>query len=254
MRELVVLVWDVAQRARGLLVLTAVLSFGAGILESEACRLRTIYLDGPRQAVLEDVKDLLEGLGPTSTVLCRRGVLIQRARQACRVRDVNLRKRLPHEVYLYIEPREPAAALSTPTRPDWYMLADSSGLVYESVGAPPSRVVQLHAFPADCLGVGCQLGEQAAQVYADVMAGLEKGGARIRKVDFQDLANVVAFLEDGTKAKIGGMDNLERKFALLGWIADEIERQRMRAQYIDVRIPSQPAILPREARTPAGQS
>ncbi len=254
MRELLALVWDVARRARGLLVLTVVLSFAAGILESEVFRVHSIYLEGPRRAVLEDVRDLLQGLGPTSTALCPCGAVTQRARQACRVRDVNLRRRLPHEIYLYVEPREPAAALSTPTRPDWYMLADSSGMVYESVGGPPSRVVQFHAFPADFLGVGFELQEQAAVVYADVMAGLEKGGARIRKVDFQDPANIVAFLEDGTKAKIGGMDNLERKFALLGWIAEEIERKGMRAQYIDVRIPSQPAVLPREAMAPAGQS
>ncbi|MGD9518965.1 MAG: cell division protein FtsQ/DivIB [Armatimonadota bacterium] len=224
-----------------------------GVLESEAFRLRVIYLEGPRRDVLEDVRSMLEGLGPMSTILCRSGVLTSQARQACRVADVKLRKQIPHTIYMHIEPRVPAAALSLPDRPESCLLADRNGFVYESVEKAPAGVIELRAFPIQSLKVGGPLEGLAAELYAQVMAGLEKGGVKIRCMDFSEPANIVAFLEDGTKAKIGGFDNLERKVALVGWICQGVKRKGLWPEYIDVRLPSQPVIMPRRTGTPSGK-
>jgi hypothetical protein len=180
-----------------------------------------------------------------STFLCRSGVITKQARQACRVAAVSLRKRLPHEAYLYVEPRVPAAAVSSAGNPECYMLVDAAGFVYESVRDVLPGIVRLYAFPTEYLQVGRPLEGRAAEIYQQVIKGIENGGAPLRKVDFRELANIVAFLEDGTKAKIGGLDNLERKFTIVGWILRETARRRMPVQYIDVRIPSQPVFMPR---------
>lgn len=235
-------------QARLLFLASALGGVLVGIMESEAFRCRRIYVCGYERQVLEDVKYLLSGLGPTSTVLCRSGLLASLARQSPRVASVRVRKKLPQQIFIYVSPRKPAAAIiAAGDRGGWYMLADREGLVYDAVRQAPAGVVQLWAFPATRLHIRETLDRDALAIYTAVVRGIGKGQAPVRKVDFSNLVDIVAFLEDGTKAKIGGLDNLERKFALVGWIWQELKRRGRRAVYVDVRIPSNPTVMLVEA-------
>jgi cell division septal protein FtsQ len=229
------------------------LALVAGICESEAFRLRTIYLDGPRREVLEDVRSLLAGMGPTSTFFCRVGVLAHAARLSPRVAEVVIRKHYPHDIEIWVEPRRPAAAVSTPQRPDCFLLADRQGLVYEPVSLVPPGLVRLIAFPTLALQVGQPLPGRAGQLYKAVVEGSELGGLRLRQIDFRQRANVVAYTADATKIKIGGLDNLARKLAEAGWIAATARRQGLRLEYIDVRLPGRPVIKPCTSAAPGPQ-
>jgi cell division septal protein FtsQ len=217
-----------------------------GLLDSEAFRLRTIYLEGPRRDLLVKVKPLLSDLGYTSTVLCRGDALADLAKQCSLVADVKVRKELPHTIEMHIEPRKPAAAVSTARNPEAYVLADRRGLPYEAVtGAATGNVPRLRAFPTKSLLVGHAMPAKAQATYAEIVGGIEDSGAKWRAVDMAKPASLVGYLIDATKVKIGGLDNVRRKLALAGWVWREAKAKGMEIEYIDVRLPRRPTFMPK---------
>jgi len=239
------------RRRRGILAwvvtMAGLLGLLAGVATSEAFRCHVIYLEGPRRDVLANVKTLLSDLGPVSTVCCPRGRLAARAKMCLAVDRVHIRAISRHELRVMVEPRWPAAALSAPGHPNAWMLADHVGMVYEAVSQCPEGIVRLRAFPTPALGVGSTLPAEANALFADVIGGMREGGAPFVVIDFSQPANVVGFLQDGTKIKIGGLDNLRRKLALAGWVWTAARNKELPAAYIDVRIPSRPTFLPRQS-------
>lgn len=228
-------------------VLTAagVLGLLAGVATSEAFRCHVIYVEGPRRDVLANVKTLLSDLGPVSTAWCPRGYLADRAKMCLAVDKVEVRVLSRHELLVQVQPRKPAAAISAPGHPDAWMLADRTGMVYEAVTRCPEGLLRLQAFPTPALGVGCPLPSEANALFAEVLKGVEEGGAPFVSIVFAQPAETVGFLRDGTKIKIGALDNLRRKIALVGWIWTAARNKGLQPAYIDVRIPSRPTLLPR---------
>ncbi|MCX7598606.1 MAG: hypothetical protein N2512_07020 [Armatimonadetes bacterium] len=232
-------------------VLAAFLGLVAGLATSESFRCHVIYLEGPRRDVLAVVKNLLSDLGPVSTLWCPRGDLATRAKMCLAVEKVQVRRLSRHELQIIVVPREPAAAISAPNHPDAWMLADRTGMVYERVQRCPPGLVRLRAFPTPTLGVGSPLPAEANAVLADVLGGIQDGGAPFTTIDFAQPANVVGFLKDGTKVKIGALDNLRRKLALAGWTWAAARNKNLQPAYVDVRIPSRPTFLPRAGMRPS---
>lgn len=225
--------------------LSAFLGLLAGLASSESFRCHVIYLEGPRHDVLAVVQNLLTDFGPVSTLWCPRFDLAKRAQMCLAVEKVEVRRLSRHELQMIVVPREPAAAISVPDHPDAWMLADHTGLVYEAAARCPSDLVRLRAFPTPALAVGHLLPPEASAMFADVLAGIRDGGAPFVTIDFAQAANIVGFLRDGTKIRIGASDNLRRKLALAGWIWAAARNKNLYPAYIDVRIPSRPTFLPR---------
>ncbi len=238
--------WTWRRRFWRLLIVAALLGLLLGILESDAFRCERIVLIGPRPDILEDVKALLSDIGPTSTVLCPSGRLSSMAKMIPTVARITIRKKLPHEIHMYITPRTPAAAVQSQCSKDWFMLVDEGGFVYEPVRQPPPLVPRFRCFPTTGLHVGKPLPPDGMSIFQAIMAGMQQSPCPITMVDFAQPLAIVAFLRDGTKIKIGGLDNLQRKFALAGAIWRALSRRGQRALYIDVRIPSRPTVMLRE--------
>lgn len=227
------------------LTVAGVLGLLAGVATSEAFRCHIIYLEGPRRDVLANVKTLLSDLGPVSTAWCPRGYLANRAKMCLAVDKVEVQAVSRHELVVRVEPRRPAAAISAPGHPDAWMLADCTGMVYEAAAGCPEGLVRLRAFPTPALGVGCLLPPEANALFAEALKGIREGGAPFVTIDFARPADAVGFLRDGTKIKIGALDNLRRKLAVAGWIWTVARNKELQPAYIDVRIPSCPTFLPR---------
>jgi hypothetical protein len=240
-------VWRARRRAfLEVILLAAALGLLAGVVYSEAFRCRVIYLAGPRPDLLARVKPLLEDLGTVSTACCRRGQIAARAGMCLAVARVSIRSLSRHELEVYVEPRSPAALLSSPSQPRAWMLADRGGMVYESVRAAPPGLVRLVALPTQALCVGHRLPADALALYGQVLDGVAQSGVPYTKVDFthKDRASAVAYLGDGTPVKIGALDNMRRKLALAGWVWRGARNKGLAPAYVDVRVPSRPAFLP----------
>lgn len=228
--------------------LSAFLGLLAGLATSESFRCHVIYLEGPREDVLVVVQNLLTDFGPVSTLWCPRYDLAKRAQMCLAVEKVEVHRLSRHELQMIVVPREPAAAMSVPNHPDAWMLADRTGLVYEAAARRPTGLVRLRAFPTPALGVGHPLPPEANAMFADVLAGIRDSSAPFVSIDFSQAANIVGFLRDGTKIRIGASDNLRRKLTLAGWIWAAARNKNLQPAYIDVRIPSRPTFLPRGHR------
>lgn len=236
------------RRRRTLFKLTAislVVGVAVGVLNSDVFQLRTIYLDGPRRDLLVQVKPLLSGLGWMSTALCSTGDLAKLARQCSLVADVKIRRGLPHEIYMHIDPRHPAAAVSTIQNPNDYLLLDRHGLPYEAVRRQGTgNVVRLRAFPTKSLLIGQDMPQRPQELYEEVLGGIDDSGMRWRAFDFGKGASAVGYLWDGPKVKIGGLDNLRRKLAIAGWAWRDAKAKGMKLAYVDVRLPRRATIMP----------
>ena len=87
------------------------------------------------------------------------------------------------------------------------------------------------------------------------MGGISDSGAKWRAVDMGKPASIVGYLKDGTKVKIGGLDNVRRKLAIAGWVWRDAKAKGMTIEYVDVRLPRRPTFMPvggAAPDTPAG--
>ena len=231
----------------------AVVCTGIGLLvgsfENPAWRIRKVVIYAPDPDMARELRAVDFG-GPCSYVLCtadRISSIVCNASHRVASTAWVQKVRKDFSVHVLAIPRRPVAAMKATADARSYLLVDETGFVYAPAKRAPEEAVVMVAFPTPQLWVGHELPPRAREIFQSVMAGIRAGGAPVKKIDFSNISCVTAYLRDGTPVRIGYLANLERKFALVGYVLNAAAKRGDQVAFIDVSAPLQPYYLPKTA-------
>jgi cell division protein FtsQ len=214
-----------------------------GVTRSRIFDLRSLQVSGAVHLTSADVARV-GGLTPRTNVLwLSTGSLERRLESNPWIRDARISRTLPGTLSIVILERTPAAILAGS-----HVLISSEGVVLgpagpgthlprmssDAAGGPPPDATRLPA------------GLPSLEVIRSLPTSL---GTRVALVDLDPRRGLTLNLRDGVKVFLGGADRAQAKsmalLAMLRWI----ERNGVRPRYIDLTVPTAPALLPAGSRS-----
>jgi len=159
------------------------------------------------------------------------------------VKRARVSRKLPGTVRVKIVERKPAVVLSLRNE-RWTLDAFGNVLADGAVSAKLPVVA----------AATVQEPEPGARVQvAEIQAALSTWRSLSRKVRRQVVAvlaptpeRITLSLGDGTQVRVGAAENLDAKNEVLGVLLKQLRAEQARATYIDIRVPSSPALSPLE--------
>lgn len=238
---------DVA-RGKRRKVLTVVVSLAAvGLLVwaafwSPLLSVRDVKLTGARHTTAEEVA-AAAGLGSDDNLLLvSAGDVVAAARKLPWVADAEVERRLPGTVKVKVVERKPALVVSLGTSAHWTI--DAHGHVLATGQAEPGLPV---------VG-GVEVGEikPGARLDAPVMTEVlatwrslpKKLAADVQAIFATSLERISFTLTDGTQVRYGAAERLDAKNEVLLALRKQLAEEGRLTSYIDVRVPTSPAVGP----------
>lgn len=199
---------------------------------------------GGRHTTSEDVA-LAAGLGPDDNLLLlSTDEVAARAETLPWVRSAEVDRMLPGTVRVRITERVPAMVVSLGAA-RWTI--DAHGFVLDS-GAAGDELPILGGAETGDIEVGAQLMtpeiQDALKAYRSMSKKLR---GKIVAVIAPSFERISFSLADGTLIRFGAAERLQAKNQVLNALLAKLSKQGREAAYIDVRVPTSPAIAPRTA-------
>jgi cell division protein FtsQ len=207
-----------------------------GVTHSRIFELRSLRVTGNVRLSSADVA-ALGGLDSRTNVLwLSSGALERRLEADPRIRDARISRTLPSFISIAIVERIPAAILAGSR-----ILVSSDGIMLGQ--ADDTTRLPVIGAEAQPKGGGGRLPSElpALRVVRSLPPSLASSVARIGA---DDSGSLTLKLRDGTRVVLGDADRVEAKAAALEALLRWIDRTGMRVAYIDVTVPTAPALLP----------
>ena len=208
-----------------------------GVTHSRIFELRSLSVTGNLRLSSADVA-ALGGLDSRTNVLwLSTGALERRLEADPWVRDARISRTLPSFISIAIVERTPAAILAGSR-----ILVSSDGIMLgQADDTTRLPVIGVEAQPKG--GGGGRLPSElpALRVVRSLPPSLASSVVRIGA---DDSGSLILKLRDGTRVVLGDADRVEAKAAALEALLRWIDRTGVRVAYIDVTVPTAPALLP----------
>lgn len=232
-------------RRRRLLITVAVFVLSAAavwaVFWSPLLRVREIVVVGAPHVDSQDVAEVA-GLGPSDNLLLVSPPGIEEnVKELPWVKRVRVDRKLPGTVRVKIVERKPALVLSW--RSERWTLDHFGNVLVE--GAATSKLPVLAAASVTGPEPGVRLQEREIQAALEAWRSLSK---KVRKRVVALLAptpeRITLSLADGTQIRFGAAEALAAKNEVLEVLLAQIDTAEESVAYIDVRVPSSPALAP----------
>lgn len=209
---------------------------------------RDVKLTGARHTTAEEVA-AAAGLGPDDNLLLvSAGDVVAAARKLPWVADAEVERRLPGTVKVRVVERKPALVVSLGTSAHWTI--DAHGHVLSTGQAEPGLPV-IGGVEVGDIKPGAKLD---APVIAEVLAtwrSLPKRlGADVQAIFATSLERISFTLTDGTQVRYGAAERLDAKNEVLVALRKQLAEEGRLTSYIDVRVPTSPAVGPPPPEVP----
>ena len=226
--------------ARVTVAVVAVLVWAA--FWSPLLSVRDVKLTGARHTTAEEVA-AAAGLGPDDNLLLLSADhVVAAARKLPWVADAEVERRLPGTVKVKVVERKPALVVSLGTSAHWTI--DARGHVLATGQAEPGLPV---------VG-GVEVGEIRPGVKLDAPVMTEvlsawrslpnKLAGDVEAIFATSLERISFTLADGTQVRYGAAERLDAKNQVLLALRKQLAEEGRLTSYIDVRVPTSPAIGP----------
>jgi cell division protein FtsQ len=224
----------------GLLALTAGLGWVA--LASPLLKVHMVKVVGGTHTSSEDI-ERVAGLGPEDNLLLLSTAAVEdKAETLPWVKTAEVDGMLPGTVRVRITERTPAMVLSLGAA-RW--IIDSRGNVLDS-GAEGTKLPVLGGTETGDIRVGTRLTTPEIQ---DALRAFRSMSQKLRKkivaVVAPTFERISFSLSDGTLIRFGAAERLDAKNEVLDALLERLAQQGRSAAYIDIRVPTSPAVAPR---------
>ena len=205
---------------------------------------RTIQVAGAKQTDVAEVREVV-GLGADDNLLLlSTGAVAADVEELPWVEDASVHRRLPGTVRIKIEERRPALVV-TVAAGSWTV--DAFGHVLEE-GATSKTLPTLTGAVITRLEAGERV--EANQVTGGLAVWRSLPGpvkADVQSVIAAAPERIALALKDGTIVRYGGVDRLAAKNKVLTALLTRLEAEGRKATYLDISVPSTPAVGPAPA-------
>lgn len=186
--------------------------------------------------------------GDDNLLLLSTGEIEDRVRVLPWVKDVKVQRSLPGTVKVEVMERKPGLLLSL-GRARWTI--DEQGNVLQTGAAEPG-LPTLAGVEVATVEPGVRLRTEEAggalQVYRALPNGLK---AKIAAVFAPTVERITLSLMDGTAVRFGAAEEIPAKVKVLKSLLARLAGEGRHATYIDVRVPTSPAIAPLQSASPS---
>ena len=200
-----------------------------------------IQVVGERNSSATEVR-AATGLGPEDNLLLvSTGEVVAKVKELPWVRDAKVDRRLPGTVRVRVFERRPAMVLSLSSG-RWTI--DSMGRVLDS-GASSKALPSLSGPEVSALQPGDELSAPELTGALKVWRKLPKGlRARVAAIFAPTVERITLVLDDQTTVRYGAPEHLAGKNSVLTALLKSLAADGQRVTYIDVRVPTNPAVGP----------
>jgi cell division protein FtsQ len=211
-----------------------------------------VLVSGSRHVTQADV-ERVAGIGSnTNLLLLSTSKVVHEVESLPWVRHARVERSLPGTVHVHISERHPAMLLSVGSS-DW--LIDASGYVLAPAHGHHNQLPTLAGVHAPGLKVGHRLttaaGAGALQAWRSLPPELLKRVVAL----FAPTVDAITFsLRDGTTVRYGAPQSLKDKNRVLLALLHKTAVEGTGASYIDVRVPTSPAVAPVASPTPTASA
>ncbi|MFN2587418.1 MAG: cell division protein FtsQ/DivIB [Actinomycetota bacterium] len=224
----------------GTLALLALVAWGA--FWSPLLSVRDVKLTGARHTTAEEIA-AAAGLGPDDNLLLlSAGEVVEAATSLPWVADAEVERRLPGTVKVKVVERKPALVVALGVAARWTI--DARGHVLEAGQTDPGLPVIADAEVGD-IKPGARLSTAVMDEVLATWRSLPKRLASDVQAIFAPSLERISFtLVDGTQVRYGAAERLAAKNAVLIALRERLAEEGRAALYIDVRVPTSPAVGP----------
>jgi cell division protein FtsQ len=221
-------------------VLLGLLFLVWAVLWSPLLNVRDVQLRGARHTTAEDVIAVMDLESGTNLLRLSTEEIQARVETLPWVKDVSISRVLPDTLQIRIKEREPAMVLSLASA-NW--IVDASGRVLAS-GRDRDLPV-LAGTNLSGIEVGTDLKADqligGLRVYRSLKPSVRK---QVAAIFAPTPERITLALENGSQVRYGSAEMLRAKSNVLASLLRRLERDGTAASYIDLRVPTSPAVSP----------
>lgn len=203
---------------------------------------RDVKLTGARHTTAEELANAA-GLGPDDNLLLLSADdVVAAARKLPWVADAEVERRLPGTVKVKVVERKPALVVSLGTSAHWTI--DARGNVLATGQAEPGLPV-IGGVEVGDIKPGVKLDAPVIREVLSAWRSLpRKLGSDVQAIFATSLERISFTLADGTQVRYGAAERLDAKNEVLLALRKQLAEEGRLATYIDVRVPTSPAVGP----------
>ena len=200
-----------------------------------------IQVVGARNSSPNDVRGATGLDSSDNLLLVSTGEVAERVRELPWVRDARVDRKLPGTVRVRVFERTPAMVLSVESG-RWTI--DAAGRVLDG-GASSKKLPTLSGTEVTSVKPGDELSEPALTGALKAWRALPKKlRARVAAIFAPTVERITFALEDQTIVRYGAPEHLGGKNSVLAALLKQLSARGQRVSYIDVRVPTSPALGP----------
>lgn len=208
---------------------------------SPVLKVREVRVVGARHTTSSEVATAAELDGRDNLLLVSSGDVVKKVEKLPWVAQAHVDRLLPGVVRVHVEEREPALALAVGAA-RWTV--DERGHVL-AAGEAGEELPVLAGVPLDRVEIGSRLHAPTAlsalRTWRSLPPPLRR---RVDAVFAPTLERITLSLDTGVLVRYGGAEHLAAKNEVLTALLRRIAERGLATAYIDVRVPTSPAIAP----------
>ena len=213
---------------------------------------RTVRVIGSRHLTSSDIEQAAHLGGGTNILLLSTGAVVRDIERLPWVRRARVERSLPGTLRVRIVERRPVLVLANGSV-RW--LVDKHGNVIAPARAGHRRLATLAGIHLGAISAGMRLGPSSGGAALAVWRGLPPRLKHKVGAVFAPTVPAITFsLRDGTTVRYGGPEDSRDKNHVLLALLRRIARDGVTTSYIDVRVPTDPALGPPPAAASAAQA
>ena len=221
-------------------VIVALIVLTWAVLWSPLLHVRDVELRGARHTSAEEVVAALDLENGTNILRFPTDVVRERVEALAWVKHASVTRVLPDTLRIKIEERRPAMVLALGAA-NW--IVDDTGRVLEA-GKNPKLPV-LAGTDVNGIEIGSDLDAEqlvgGLRVYRSLPRGLQR---QVVAIFAPTTERITLALADGSQVRYGSAELLGSKSEVLKSLLRRLQRDALAASYIDLRVPTSPAVSP----------
>lgn len=175
-------------------------------------------------------------------ILLRKSNIISRISSLPEVKEVNVDRRFPNKVWIFVTERRPDAILTDGRVCSMIQL---DGLMFHRVSGPVRGIPTVQVARCDPICVGRISRSQNVQYALDALACARREKLAVTKISVDHVGDICLNMEDGFYVKLGQPDEIPRKMAILRSALVCKPSIGREAVYIDLSCPNAPVWKPK---------
>jgi len=208
---------------------------------------RRVQVAGVHHSDPDDVRAAASLGSDDNLLLVSTGAIARAVEELPWVRDADVHRRLPGTVRIKITERDPALVLTVPSG-TWTLDADGRVL---AEGTAATGLPSLSGTTVGGIAPGDQLETDEVAAALKVWRSLPRSiTATVESVLAPSAQRISLVLTDATIVRYGGADHTRSKNEVLHVLLARLSAQGRRATYVDVSVPTSPAVGPAPTITP----